>query len=249
MASGKCPDFMHCVVCQITHLSQEAQAEIATTERSSFLQLPTELRNIIYDHLAQCHKSETKQPSRFGFGRRLYYSPKQSDQQHEVMRKHVAITQVSRQIRQESLPILYRELEYIIFINKHSERTVRDWLEVADPLALASIRKVDLAFVGCYADCCVFSISLGEVDRPVVELHQFDDDRAKTCVMCEHDTEMRKKRDRIEELVKGLPLSGKGTRREMDVETLVKMMKVVGFAGKGEQEQGSRVKRLEPARP
>ena len=158
------------------------------------------------------------------------------------MRKHVAITQVSRQIRQESLPILYRELEYIIFINKHSERTVRGWLEVADPLALASIRKVDLAFVGCYADCCVFSISLGEVDRPVVELHQFDDDRAKTCFMCEHDTEMRKKRDRIEELVKGLPLSGKGTRREMDVETLVKMMKVVGFAGKGEQEQGSRVK-------
>ena len=63
------------------------------------------------------------------------------------------------------------------------------------------------------------------------------------------DTEMREKRDRIEELVKGLPLSGKGTRREMDVETLVKMMKVVEFAVKGEQEPGSRIKRLEPARP
>ena len=109
------------------------------------------------------------------------------------MDTYLAITRVRRQARTESVPVIYKDLKYIIWNNNLGKADSRDWLKALDPQTVASVRKIELSFPSCSADACYFAIFPREVNEPVTEypdglycgdvcpLREDDDKRSEKC--------------------------------------------------------------------
>jgi hypothetical protein len=109
-----------------------------TNLRSFFLDLPVELRVMIYEECAR---------SRWRLGRLVHHQLAPGGWQpcakEEVA--YFALTSVNRQIREESTPILYRNVQLIVYA---TAETARRWIAEVDPAALSNIQSFMIMF-GC----------------------------------------------------------------------------------------------------
>ena len=110
-----------------------------------FLEIAAEIRILIYEKPAQL-QSGSRCNGYVGFRSRNTPGP-----------KTVAITQVNRQVRKESLTIIYRHMEFYVHLDtatSTARRKVEHWVQTANPAALASINSIRFYTIR-HSACCV----------------------------------------------------------------------------------------------
>lgn len=124
--------------------------------RCLFLELPSEIRVIIYEEVAQ------QQPASNMLALREFHGSVTREHAH-----HLALARVNRQIRQEPAPIVYRNLTIQVTVSSHtaSRVRVRQWAERVDPNLVSAIQKSTLA-PRHMCSCSIF-FSLADLKRPV----------------------------------------------------------------------------------
>ena len=101
--------------------------------RSFMLELPPEIRLMIYEELTKLHPPD----SNFIYLERCKGTGYNNLQNAAL----TAITRVNHQIRREAIPILYRGLEIVVQIStEKDQRAVHQWLANASPALLQAVR-------------------------------------------------------------------------------------------------------------
>lgn len=162
-----------------------------TTERNSrclFLELPPELRIPVYQSIAATPKSTEK------LSRKIIQVSSESKDRNEWFAKATTITRVSRQIRHESLPIIYEDAEIWIWIaRKENWEAVCYWANrVADSAVLQNVRRI--SFLSLRSCVCSVDVEADGESRSFVMMGR--------CMIRDHSAEVRdySRRARFREL-------------------------------------------------
>jgi hypothetical protein len=133
-----------------------ADARPDVNQEAPFFKLPAELRNRIYEYLIPGKK-------RVICFRK--YEPK------VWYRTKIAITQVCRGIRQETIPMLYGKHTFVLQLSSAValSRAWIPWLHDLDPLARSSIKKICLSTTMC--ECKSASEAVDIVRSEIKELN------------------------------------------------------------------------------
>lgn len=129
-----------------------------------FLELPAELRNMIYQHACLLHDLNSSQ---------LYLNVKtRKISTHASTKPRIAwgLARTNRQIREEALPILYSEMTLIICaLDSAADTGAADsWLKIAHSSVLAAIPKIFVMVGSDGQDCgCTIYFRLTDLARPV----------------------------------------------------------------------------------
>jgi hypothetical protein len=128
-------------------------------QRCFLLELPAEIRVLIYEELAR------QQPA----GLRLFIA-QYIDYAISETSRHLALAGVNHQIRQESIPVLYRNIEIRISTSKNAYGLVSPalpWTERVDPAILGAVQTfIFETGVGCRCGCMV-ALEMSNIERPV----------------------------------------------------------------------------------
>ena len=129
------------------------------SRRCLFLGLPAEIRLIIYEHVYQLQY--------FGLATLRVEHP--FVHLYEDSPKALALTQVNRQIRQETLSIIYRNVQISIELGSHEDRRCVDrWTERLDSAILEAVSEYAFYLLkGCQS---VIMLHLGDLKNPVQTL-------------------------------------------------------------------------------
>jgi hypothetical protein len=141
-----------------------------TNLRSFFLDLPAELRVMIYEECAR---------PRLQLGRLVHHQlvPGLWHPFVKEEAKYFALASVNRQIREESTPILYRNVQLFLYA---TEEAARLWIAGVDPAALSDIQSFVIIF-GCPCRSRA-RIEMANLERPWHVTRGFLG--CKLCVSC-----------------------------------------------------------------
>ena len=194
---------------------------MVTSGRCHFLELPVEVRLVIYDSLASFKQGYI---GGLVFGSPVTGFSSRVAEHFSKMPTYLAITRVSRQIRTESVPTMYSNIDCCIWNTNLGKSNIHEWLTAVDPQAVASVFKISLFLPDCEG-FCYFAILPGKVNREVEE-------NGYSCIdVCPLRRDRRRrdeKRMQLEKLIEELPLVRNGTRRKVTIETIAAMLKVLG---------------------
>lgn len=213
---------------------------MATTGRCYFLELPAEIRLEIYEYL---HFDNYDYPNpgdllpccanigTLEWDKAVEY--KYSNQAtNQVLFRSMAITRVSQQVRQESLPIMWASASTEFFNNDESEGAAARWIQIVDTVALSVMEEFEFGFDDCHNGCCYIRVALYDVED-LVECHEH-----RYCGRIENIKSKRRRRktdqkrqeecDTIFDIVDDHPVVN-GKCRKMDKDTLLEMLMVMGI--------------------
>lgn len=177
--------------------------------KCSFLDLPPEIRNIIYQELAQAQAKHVK----------TFIIQAETCQFSRSAVQAGALTRTNRQLRQESLPILYHGFDMDIYTATDQDRRLaKYWAERVTEATL--LKTIDIYTLYPVASCrCRIEIDLTNLEKPV---RKVENPRWCGIGRC---SRIRGFRAAAEEELKRL-MSGEDGRRRMDVKVMESLLRV-----------------------